>query len=130
MRKPAQKFFVWGLTAHFALLALVGEGLHFLPGWGHSCGHSSHEYSWDGGEKGPPSFGISSLKHSDGVHNAADCAICKYFSLAKPCLFSACLECAPFTQIEFLAVFSSRIESRAVGTYQSRGPPCDFSSIS
>jgi len=122
--------FVYAFTAFFAFIATMGEGLHFLPGMGHSCEHlhdcmvscpTAADHDDSGGC--PSSLIAHSNYDSDGVHNAANCEICKYFSLVKSCLLAIDLAGDCVTVTERLPVYSPLLESRFIGSYHSRAPP-------
>jgi hypothetical protein len=128
--KFARTGFVCVFTAFFAFIAMMGEGLHVLPGMGHSCEQplecsilsrtaAGHDDSFDCHSSADANFGRNLHK----IDNAADCAVCKYFSLAKSCLSIDCAACDFITITERLVVCSPLLESSFVGTYQSRAPP-------
>ncbi len=133
MLKKARTGFVCTLTACFAFIAMMGEGLHFLPGMGHSCCHTldcldyCHFCAEPDGPSLPCSQTVSHSGHNTGaVGNAAVCPVCMFLSLAKMCLpaESAASECAPI--VHRLAVCSPLLQSRFFGSYLSRAPPCDL----
>ena len=122
--------FVYAFSIIFAFIAMMGEGLHTLPGMGHSCGQSSEcavllpPDCDSGGCHGHHSTAFRYSDHaSDGKNNAADCSVCNYFSLAKPCLLTAPVVGDCFCISELLPVYFFKVESRIIGSYQSRAPP-------
>jgi hypothetical protein len=133
MLKIARANFVYAFTAFFALIATMGEGLHFLPGMGHFCEHDP-----DCALSCMPDVGLHSSpichtptfshsgKESEQLHNAADCAVCTFLSLAKSCPPALTAACDFTPIVERLAICFSHFQSRFVGSYLSRGPPCDL----
>ncbi|MGA2060098.1 MAG: hypothetical protein ABSG67_06425 [Thermoguttaceae bacterium] len=128
--KTARTGFVCAFTALFAFIAIMGEGLHFLPGMGHSC--ACH---FDCIVSSPSATDLDgccdrhfpAVTHSDTnsckIKDAADCPVCMFLSLAKSCLstqYAAC-DCLPI--VERLAVCSPLLESRFVYSYHTRAPP-------
>jgi len=111
----------------------MGEGLHLLPGMGHSDGHSfecaissqtalSHDHFCH-----HHSVLTSPLEKSSATNSAVDCAICKYFAQAKPLLLAVCVELDYLVLIDRVAVLSPLLESWFEGPYHSRAPPfCPF----
>jgi hypothetical protein len=121
---------IYALTASFASIAMMGEGLHLLPGLGHSC-CDSDECSAD----------FSSASHLDGcnihsvvlssrhdnanhANNAADCPVCKFFSHTKPCFLPAFIADNYIAVSGRLDVSYRLLESRFACVYHSRAPPC------
>jgi hypothetical protein len=131
--KFARTGFICAFTTFFAFIAMMGEGLHILPGMGHSCDHrrdcivySSSAADFDGccGHHSP------AVTHEDqnpnGINNADDCAVCKFFALAKSCLLADHVAYDHIIIAERLVVCSPFFQSRFVGSYLSRAPPCDL----
>lgn len=125
--------FVCAFTLFFAFIAMMGEGLHAIPGVGHSCQQSIkcislHTTTADNDccTQCFPSFTFSD--HSSDVESDADdCAVCKFFSLSKPCLFTNHLESDSIQLSEQLPVYCLVFKSRFIDTYHSRAPPCVIS---
>jgi hypothetical protein len=131
--KTARTGLVCAFTTIFAFIAIMGEGLHLLPGMGHSCtchidcmvsapsaaeldGCCEHHFST-----------VTHLEQNSGaINNAADCPVCIFLSLAKSYLsteYAAC-DCLPI--VERLAVCSPLLEGRFVCSYHTRAPPRDM----
>jgi hypothetical protein len=127
---------VYAFTILFASIAMMGEGLHTLPGVGHSCGQSSDcvrsvPTECDGHDCHSdryPAF-THSVHSSDGTNSATDCAVCKYISLAKTCRLAAHLVGDCFHLSELLPIYCCIVECQMVGSYQSRAPPFDLSQV-
>jgi hypothetical protein len=137
MSKIGRTAFVCVFTTLFAMIAIMGEGLHFVPGLGHSCGQShdsdhfsSKDRNVDDCCRHHSAVAMYSDLDLDKSVDAADCAICKYFSLAKPCLLASFTTFDYLTITECLPDYSSILESRFIGSYHSRAPPRDMSHIS
>jgi len=130
--KFVRTVFIWVFTAFFAFIVTMGEGLHFLPGMGHSLEHS-HDLLFHStiADIDGCNHHTSVIKHSDknqdGTNNADDCVVCKFITHAKNCLLTVYFV-VDYTTITWqLAVYSPLLESRFVGTYHSRAPPCGLS---
>jgi hypothetical protein len=111
----------------------MGEGLHFLPGMGHPCDHSiaCEVLSPIAGDFNGHSGGnFPAITHSDrnphAINNIDDCAVCKFFSLVKTCISLDSDVSDHIIVAERLAIYSSLLESRFIGSYQSRAPPRDL----
>jgi hypothetical protein len=131
--KFARTIFVCAFTALFGFISIMGNGLHLLPGMGHSCEDADHclisslissHHNGCAGSHSPAI--IHTDQHPKGIHNSADCAVCMFLSLAKSYLsteYTAC-DCLPI--VERLAVCSPLLESRFVCSYHTRAPPSDM----
>ena len=131
--KIARTGFVCAFTTLFAFIAIMGEGLHLLPGMGHSCGHHL-----DCMVSSPSSADLDgccvhhsqTVTHSDPtsseIKDAADCPVCMFLSLVKSYLSTqyAATACLPI--VERLAVCTPLLESRFVCSYHTRAPPRDM----
>ena len=130
--KIARTGFVCAFTTLFAFIAIMGEGLHLLPGMGHSCAchldyvvSSPSAAALDGCcDRHSPA--VTHAEQNPGAMNdAAGCPVCMFLSLAKSYLsteYAAC-DCLPI--VERLAVCSPLLESRFVCSYHTRAPPRD-----
>jgi hypothetical protein len=127
--KYARSLFVWTFTALFAFLAMFGEGLHFVPGLGHSydcsvnCCLASRTDPQEEHPLAHPAAPVLSEGNAKDINNAADCAICKYFSHAKPLLAPDFFWGDYPLVAEKTAVCPLIFQSRFVCAYHSRAPP-------
>jgi hypothetical protein len=108
----------------------MGEGLHLLPGMGHSCAchldcmvSSPSAADLDGCcDRHYPA--VTHAEQDPGaINNVADCPVCMFLSLAKSHLsthYAAC-DCLPI--VERPVVYSPLLESRFVCSYHTRAPP-------
>jgi hypothetical protein len=124
-----RKSLVWIFTVLFAFLATMGEGLHFLPGMGHSCcdcyvcSHESQAADHECCQWHHVALIRTGVQATD-VHNPSDCPICKYFSQIKPYFAPACVTVEHSPVAQRFTVLVSLLEGRTVSPYQPRGPPC------
>ena len=131
--KIARTGFVCAFTTLFAFIAIMGEGLHLLPGMGHSCAchldcmvSSPLAADLDGCCDRHSSAVTHAESNSSEIKDAADCPVCMFLSLAKSYLstqYAAC-DCLPI--VERLAVCSPLLVSRFVCSYHTRAPPRDM----
>ena len=131
--KIARTGFVCTFTTLFAFIAIMGEGLHLLPGMGHSCGchldcvvYSPSVDGHDGSCVRHSPTVTHSDQNSGEIKDTANCPVCIFLSMAKSYLateYAAC-DCLPI--IERLAVCSPLLESRFICSYHTRAPPLDM----
>jgi hypothetical protein len=131
--KTARTSFVCAFTTLFAFIAIMGEGLHLLPGMGHSCAcHldcmvSSPSATHVDGCCDRPSPAVShSDPNSSEIRDSADCPVCLFLSLAKSYLSTEYAACDCLPVVERKAVTSPLLESRFVCSYHTRAPPYDM----
>jgi hypothetical protein len=126
MFKKVRTIFVYAFITQFAFIAIIGEGLHFLPGMGHSdecscCSHSDTNHDCSATSH---ALVISQeVQNSHDLHKAADCPICQYFAQVKPLILAFNVETDYLVVIERIEVASSFLLSRCETAYQSRAPP-------
>jgi hypothetical protein len=128
--KLARTSLVCVFTLFFALIAMLGEGLHFLPGLGHydhalcdGCmpSHSSSSHDCTNAEHSES--GSNSILNSHGSHNAADCPVCQYFAQAKPLVVTLNTVADSLVVVERLEIDATVLQSRSQLAYHSRAPP-------
>jgi hypothetical protein len=131
--KIARTGFVCAFTTLFAFIAIMGEGLHLLPGMGHSCAcHLDCEVSSPSAADldGCCDHHSPVVTHADTnsfeIKDAADCPVCLFLSLAKSYLAMEYTTCDCLPVVRRLAVFSPLQEGLFICSYHTRAPPRDM----
>jgi hypothetical protein len=131
--KTARTGFVCAFTTLFAFVAILGEGLHLLPGMGHSC--ACHPDCMVSSPSAADLDGCCDhhspvVTHSDPdsfeIKDAADCPVCLFLSLAKSYLATDYAPCDCLPIVERLAACTPLLVSRFVCSYHTRAPPRDM----
>jgi hypothetical protein len=108
------------------VVALFGNGLHCLPGMGHS--HCEHvEFFGSGGENQAfiaTHFSLGECKDDASLNSDDDCPICHFLAQAKSLVTLPHLECNGENLCHFVTVYSPTISDSFHAAYRSRGPPC------
>ena len=131
LTQSRKKRCIWAAIAIFSAIAVLGNGLHSLPGLGHSsCGHVDL-FSTDGCGDSATDRHCHPSSHTDtaeweslrSLHSNDDCPICHFLAQAKTLAPATILEVsydvAFYNVIDYQSNFIEPIQA----AYQSRGPP-------
>jgi hypothetical protein len=119
----------WALLGLYGSIAVLGEGLHGLPGMGHGCTGERH-----GGAACHFHYATAIVFSSDrpavcaaeGEHHLScvkNCPICQYFAQAKCFLEVGDLTSASLPVCTHYALSPLCFSLHTLSAYQSRGPP-------
>jgi hypothetical protein len=126
-----QKRCVWASIALFSIVALSGNGLHFLPGMGHSgCGHVELFASSDCDSSISGVHHLSDLhafpagfRATDSINSDDDCPICHFLAQAKNLVLAIHYEGNSEFVCRYITVYSSLSFEPFQAAYHSRAPP-------
>jgi hypothetical protein len=132
LKQSTQKRIIWVVLTLFSAIAVAGNGLHSLPGLGHSC-RSSHDF-----RSAHDCCHIShdltagqehSARHECDIYaqvksgSEDDCAICRFFLQAKSLPLSIALESNRVAVYGPIDAYHSVLLGPIYTAYESRGPP-------
>jgi hypothetical protein len=126
-----QKRCVWASIALFSIVALSGNGLHFLPGMGHSgCGHvelcssNGRENSFSDAHHHSDSHAFSTdCRATSSLNSDDDCPICHFLAQAKNLVLAIHFEGNSEFVCRYITVYSSLSFEAFRAAYHSRAPP-------
>jgi hypothetical protein len=123
----------WFVFALFTVLAVAGNGLHFLPGLGHGCGKSHLPTSTNSVACSEHSacHATADPLHHDGAITISladggddeDCPVCQYFTQAKTVFLTVDFDFHSHAVEGRIATYRSLPIDRVSGAYCSRAPP-------
>jgi hypothetical protein len=137
MTQPsAKRRCVWIVLALFSAIAVVGNGLHFLPGLGHDCeeadgpvavcGVVAASQSTENSAAGPWRTKRIALQDGSAISalpGRSDCPVCQFFTQAQTVPLTVSVE-IDFGVVEgrWLSIRPLLVDP-VVGAYHSRAPP-------
>jgi hypothetical protein len=119
----------WALAGLYGAIAVLGEGLHGLPGLGHGCsgehhgGETCHIHSMAAGGFSSDRAGAYAAEGEHHLACAQDCPICHYFAQAKCFLEMDGLTGESLPVCTHHAITPLCFSLHTLSAYQSRGPP-------
>jgi hypothetical protein len=133
MRKQsAQKRCIWIVLALFSAIAVMGNGLHFVPGLGHECGETHRPLAAQGGchssdcAKESAHFAADHRNNSPVVSVALKsdtCPVCQFFTQAKSVPLTVAFEIDSRVAEGRISTIHPLLADRVPGVYNSRAPP-------
>jgi hypothetical protein len=132
IRQSIQKRCVWAAVAVFSVIAVAGNGLHFMPGLEHDCrephrqfadcenhrlSDGSEEFSSAemGGRESSPAISVS--------RNCDDCPVCQYFTQAQSVPLAVAFEIDSRAVESNILTIRPPLVDRTPDAYCSRAPP-------
>jgi hypothetical protein len=133
IKQSAQKRCIWIVLALFSAIAVVGDGLHFLPGLGHDCrgmhpplvaqadchGGGCAEEATNRVEEGLHKY----LAATSTAPNDDDCPICQYCSQAQSVSLTVDFDINFCVVERRITTIRSLFVDHVAGAYSSRAPP-------
>jgi hypothetical protein len=116
------------MLALYGSIAVLGQGLHVLPGLGHDClgEHGEDASHFHGATASVFSSDRPGVRAADGEHHLScgkDCPICQYFAQAKSFLVLGGVASEPLPVSAHFTSLPLCFSLNSLSAYQSRGPP-------
>lgn len=132
LKQSTQKRCIWIVLALFSAIAVVGDGLHFLPGLGHDCRGTHLPLAAQSGCHGVDC--ADETAHLEiGYHKylaatsagscGDDCPVCQYFTQAKSVPLTVVFEIDSRVVEGRISTIRPLLADYIVGAYYSRAPP-------